>query len=199
MRFALSTLVLLVSVACVAGQAATVTHVSDGDSFIIASGDRVRMIGVDAPELADAFGKESKNHLTGLIRGKTVMLERDPLNNDRDVHGRLLRIVTLNSTDINKQMISDGYARALIRYRFDRARQADYREAELNAMSERRGIWALSLNGDPYQTATPVVETPTESTPAAESTPVWPKFCSGSFVVLLMTFMAVRRHRDGSR
>jgi len=121
---------------------ARVRHVSDGDSFIIESGERVRMIGVDAPELTDPFGAEAKSHLAELIRGKTVTLERDPQNQDRDVHGRLLRFVALNGADINRQMIVDGFAYALLRYPFARERCDAYREAERVARSARLGIWA---------------------------------------------------------
>jgi len=133
---ALLTTILL---AIVAGQTAKVRHVSDGDSFILESGERVRMIGVDAPELADRFGRESKDHLMRMIRNKPVTLERDPLNEDRDRHGRLLRFV--DGTDINHKMIADGYARALLRYPFARERREAYREAETKAKMAGLGIW----------------------------------------------------------
>lgn len=146
------------------------------------------MIGVDAPEIADNFGRESKEHLTSLIRGKTVILERDPLNEDRDIHGRLLRFVRLNGTDINRQMIADGYGRALLRYRFARERQDAYRDAEASAKGERRGIWAFSLNGD----------FPTVAPAATEPSPVLPKLCSGAIVLLLATFLGFIARRAHS-
>ena len=194
MRPALSTIVLFVLAMCITGQTVKVRHVSDGDSFIIASGERVRMIGVDAPELNDSFGRESKEHLAGLIRGKTVTLERDALNDDRDIHGRLLRFVNLNGVDINQRMIVDGYARAFLRYPFARERRDAYREAEVAAMSGRLGIWALSLNGNSQPIEVPPTAAPPESNRVAEPSPVWPKLCSGTVALLLLATLGATSH-----
>ena len=143
MRPLLSILPILVLCAGIqAAEAAKVRHVSDGDSFILESGERVRMIGLNAPELKDPLGPEARAHLAALIRGKTVMLERDPQNDDRDIHGRLLRFVSLGGTDINRRMIADGFGYAFLRYPFARDRREAYREAERVAKESRLGIWA---------------------------------------------------------
>ena len=52
------------------GQDFKVVRVIDGDTFIIEGGERVRMIGIDAPELKDLYGVESKNQLKALIQNK---------------------------------------------------------------------------------------------------------------------------------
>lgn len=194
MRPALSTIVLLVLSTCITSQTVKVRHVSDGDSLIIASGERVRMIGIDAPELIDSFGRESKEHLASLIRGKTVTLERDALNDDRDIHGRLLRFVNLNGVDINKQMIVDGYARAFLRYPFAGERRDAYRESEAAARAGRRGIWALSLDGNSHPIEAPPTAAPPESNRVAEPSPVWPKLCSGTVALFLLTTLGTTRH-----
>lgn len=138
MRIALAILLFAVATAA---QTARVKFISDGDSFVLESGERVRMIGINAPELADKFGPESKEHLARLIRGKTVLLESDPQNDDRDVHGRLLRFVSVDGTDINRQMIADGWAYAFLRYKFARSRRDAYRDAESSAKTSGAGIW----------------------------------------------------------
>jgi micrococcal nuclease len=51
-----------------------VVRVTDGDTFVIEGGERVRMIGINAPELNDIYGVESKNHLKTLIESKYVNL-----------------------------------------------------------------------------------------------------------------------------
>ena len=56
------------------GQEITVVRVIDGDTFVIEGGERVRMIGINAPELKDIYGVESKNHLKTLIESKYVNL-----------------------------------------------------------------------------------------------------------------------------
>ena len=56
------------------GQEIRVVRVIDGDTFVIEGGERVRMIGINAPELNDIYGVESKNHLKTLIESKYVNL-----------------------------------------------------------------------------------------------------------------------------
>ena len=70
-----------------------VTRVVDGDTFITNRGDRVRLIGVDAPELPTLEGIESKMYLDKLIDDKVVILKGDEISNNKDKYGRLLRYV----------------------------------------------------------------------------------------------------------
>lgn len=151
--FAALCLGLLFAVATLA-QTAKVAHVSDGDSFILSSGERVRMIGINAPELKDKFGPEAKEHLAQLIGGKTVTLERDAENQDRDKYGRLLRFVRLDGRDINRQMIADGYAYAFLRYPFADERRSAYREEENVAKRAKIGIW----KNEDFESPTPSVQ-----------------------------------------
>jgi micrococcal nuclease len=62
------------------GQDVKVIRIIDGDTFEIENGDKVRMIGIDAPELKDNAGLESKNHLKLLIENKYVSLIEDKKN-----------------------------------------------------------------------------------------------------------------------
>jgi len=56
------------------GQEIRVVRMIDGDTFVIEGGERVKMIGINAPELKDIYGVESKNHLKTLIESKYVNL-----------------------------------------------------------------------------------------------------------------------------
>jgi len=103
---------------------ATVARVIDGDTIVLACGERVRLIGVDAPEV----GRPGADRATGFVRerveGRTVWLEAD--GRDRDAHGRLRRYVWLrqptNARDanqirrylLNAQLLSYGLARVVI-------------------------------------------------------------------------------------
>lgn len=97
-----------------------VTRVIDGDTFETETGEKVRLVGINAPEISDIFGEEAKQHLIDLIEGKTVDLEPDHISNDRDRYSRLLRYVILDNIDINKKMILDGFAFAYLKYHFDK-------------------------------------------------------------------------------
>ena len=66
------------------GQEFKVVRVIDGDTFVIEGGERVRMIGINAPELKNPFGVESKTHLKKLIENKYVNLIKGDDTADKD-------------------------------------------------------------------------------------------------------------------
>jgi micrococcal nuclease len=123
------------------GTTTKVTRVIDGDTFETETGERVRLVGINAPEISDIFGEEGKQHLIDLIEGKTVDLEPDHISNDRDRYGRLLRYVILNGDDINKQMVLDGFAFAYLKYHFEKEKEIEYKDAQLTASKNNVGIW----------------------------------------------------------
>ena len=103
-----------------------VTRVIDGDTFITNKGDRVRLIGVDAPELPSLRGIESKMYLNQLIHNKVVTLERDEISDNKDKYGRLLRYVYLDKKDVNLHMIKSGYAEPYLYFNFEKLNQYKY-------------------------------------------------------------------------
>lgn len=74
--------------------------------------ERVRLIGIDAPELAQKpWGMKAKKHLEEILdkAGRTVTLEFDI--DRRDKYGRLLGYLwTPDGRLINLLMVKDGYA-----------------------------------------------------------------------------------------
>ncbi len=71
-----------------------VKAVEDGDTFVLASGQRVRLIGINAPERgSDGFAKAT-NTLNGFIFEKKVFLEYDRYQDDK--YGRLLAWVWID-------------------------------------------------------------------------------------------------------
>lgn len=121
------------------GTTTKVTRIIDGDTFETETGEKVRLIGINAPEISDIFGEDAKQHLADLIDGKTIDLQTDKISNDRDRYSRLLRYVKLDGLDINKQMILDGFAFAYLKYHFENAN--DYKEAQLTANENNKGMW----------------------------------------------------------
>ena len=79
---------------------ATVSRVIDGDTLELSTGERVRLIGVDAPEIGQPSASEATQFVRNLVEGRTVWLEAD--GNDTDAFGRLRRYVWLSvPTDVN--------------------------------------------------------------------------------------------------
>jgi micrococcal nuclease len=124
--------------------ASLVIRVIDGDTFEIETGEKVRLIGINAPEISDIFGVESKEYLTKLIEGKDVDLQSDNLSSKTDRYNRLLRYVILNGEDINYKLILDGYAFAYLKYKFEKSMV--YKDAQLIALSNEIGMWNKSAS-----------------------------------------------------
>lgn len=89
----------------------TVIRVIDGDTFELATKDKVRLICVDTPELGDAGSYEAKDFLESLVLDKEVRLEKDISETDK--YGRLLRYVWVNKSNkeifVNKEIVKEGY------------------------------------------------------------------------------------------
>lgn len=102
---------------------ATVTWVIDGDTLELDGGERVRMLGIDTPEIShpriespEPYSWLAQEYLALLIEGKTVFLQGEG-DRDRDRFGRLLRHVYLPLPDggelfVEEEMVRAGFARA---------------------------------------------------------------------------------------
>lgn len=119
---------------------ATVVRVKDGDSLVVERHDvkrrsEIRMAGIDAPELAQPWGIQSRTALRRMVQGKEVTVEVV----DRDRYGRLVGKLWQGRAYVNAQMTLSGNAWAFDRYMPDKAIRAGQEEARrLN-----RGLWAL--------------------------------------------------------
>jgi len=85
-----------------------VVRVIDGDTFVILTGERVRLIGIDTPEIGEKCYEEAKEYLKNLVEGRIVILTYDKRRYDN--YGRLLAYVWLGTTLVNELMIKEGYA-----------------------------------------------------------------------------------------
>lgn len=126
------------------GPAAVVVHVIDGDTIdVLMDGEveeRVRLIGIDSPELGECYGDEATQGLARLIDDETVYLERDV--SDRDQFGRLLRYVwTVDDVLVNEIVVQRGWAIARD-YPPDIHFSADLHAAESRARDADAGLWA---------------------------------------------------------
>jgi len=84
--------------------------VIDGDTILTSVG-KVRLLGIDAPEMGECGADEATERLADLVEGKNVTLVFDRLQSDRDKYGRLLRYVHLGSDDIGAILLTEGKVR----------------------------------------------------------------------------------------
>jgi micrococcal nuclease len=135
-----------------------VTRVIDGDTLKLKNGERVRLIGIDTPEMHESdklyrdaqrtkqdiktiqgLGRRSYKFTKNLVEGKRVRLEFDV--EKRDKYDRLLAYVYLkDGTFVNAEIVKQGYA-SLMTFA-PNVKYADlfsklYQEARQN----RRGLW----------------------------------------------------------
>jgi micrococcal nuclease len=134
---------------------AVVVHVVDGDTVVLANGQRVRLLGIDAPEMehegkpADFLAHKSKKFLAELVQGKRVRLEYDRLRYDR--YGRILAyLFLLDGTNVSREMVREGLAHVYTVPPNMRFRE-ELLAAQRQAINARRGIWLQALKQDePY-------------------------------------------------
>lgn len=125
-----------------------VRYVIDGDTFILQNNLRVRMIGVNAPEIShkrykkkgQAYGDEAKAHLKSMIEKKEVTLKSGG-NDEYDRFGRRLAYVYLpDGTFVNQRMVQDGYAEAYRKFPFEYKKE--FIESEKQAQAVKKGMWS---------------------------------------------------------
>jgi micrococcal nuclease len=122
-----------------------VKWIVDGDTLILVDGQKVRYIGINAPELAhdsrsaEPYGEASKQFNVLLVNGKRVRLEFDKERFDR--YQRILAYIFLkNTTFVNAEILANGFA-YLLRKRPNLKYDTILLQSQRSAMSAKRGIW----------------------------------------------------------
>ena len=122
-----------------------VVFVIDGDTIVVERGvrrERVRYVGIDAPERDECYGSEATSANERLVEDRTVFLERDVSETDR--FGRLLRYVWVEAAEgwvlVNVELVRGGFAEAGD-YPPDEARDEELEAAESVARTDDRGLW----------------------------------------------------------
>ncbi|MDO5711704.1 MAG: thermonuclease family protein [Micrococcales bacterium] len=124
-----------------------VVGITDGDTIRVrvdGTTQRIRVIGIDTPELAqrECFAREAASAMQSLAQSRSVRLEVDPTQADRDRYGRLLRHVVLPDGRLAAQvLIAGGFGREYT-YAADYAHQAAFRSAESSARNAGLGVWS---------------------------------------------------------
>jgi micrococcal nuclease len=136
---------LLIALLTLSATKPCVKQVYDGDTLALSTGEQVRYVGVDAPEIDHQGGKsdflahEARKLNAKLVQGKHVRLEFDQERNDH--HGRLLAYVFLENGDmVNELLVRKGLACVLptppnLKY------FSLLLDSQRRAMAERVGIW----------------------------------------------------------
>jgi micrococcal nuclease len=118
--------------------------VYDGDTVTLVSGEKIRLLQIDAPELSpgECYGKEARLALVKMLSqpGK-LTIKKDPSLDSVDRYGRLLRYIFKGSININLRMVEVGASAPY----FYRGEKGPYSESLLKAAQDAQrkslGLW----------------------------------------------------------
>ncbi len=131
------------------GDEAVVTRVIDGDTIDVrlANGQqaRVRYIGVNTPERDELCFSEATAANAALVNNQRVRLVRDVSDTDR--FDRLLRYVWVGGTFVNRELVAQGWAEAVL-FEPNRAHFETFRELEQQAARANIGCHPTGVFND---------------------------------------------------
>jgi endonuclease YncB( thermonuclease family) len=126
--------------------------VYDGDTFQVQCDghkQKIRLCGIDAPEVKQPLGIESRDYLRSLIAkvsNQVIVIEMD-----RDRYGRSVAEVLLESPSgeqsVQEEMLKGGFAYHYKQYSGNCHNRDVFDSAEAIARSQQRGVWKLQGGG----------------------------------------------------
>lgn len=129
----------------------TVTSVYDGDTITLhieAGTKNIRLAGIDAPEIKQPYGIESREALRQDVLNRTVTVDTTKL----DKYGRSVGKVLIDDEDINLKQVTRGLAWLYVKYlgeltAEDRLR---YQSAQEEAQQAKVGLWKQDTPKEPW-------------------------------------------------
>ena len=141
-----------------------VVGITDGDIITVLDAGKkqhtIRLSGIDAPELKQPFGAQSKKSLSGMVNKRQVTIAWDKRDRNKRIVGKVFfrpelcaSPACLETTDANYQQIAAGMAW------HDKQTEAEqshddrerYAAAEKQARAAKRGLWADSAPVPPWE------------------------------------------------
>lgn len=125
----------------------TIVGVSDGDTVTLLDNaktqHKIRLAQIDAPEKSQEFGQVSKQHLSDLCFGKSVIADIETI----DKYGRSVAVITCENIEANLEQVKSGNAWVYKQY----AKESKYFSAETLAKSEKLGLWGQPNPTPPWE------------------------------------------------
>ena len=149
-KFCKKLAVLMVGASLIGGAptataASNVAKIVDGDTITMSNGEKVRLLQIDAPELAfkECYGDEARVALVKLLdQSGKVTLTVDPNLDKIDRYGRSLRYVFIGKTNLNLKLVEIGAAAPYF-YRSEKGvYAAQILKAAQNAQKLGLGLWS---------------------------------------------------------
>ena len=120
-----------------------VARINDGDTITTSSGEKIRLLQIDTPELspAECYGEQAQKLLSTLIGKSSITLESDPVSDNKDQFGRSLRYVKVGKININLKLVQMGAATPYF-YKGEKGKYSvELLKAAQNAKAKKIGLW----------------------------------------------------------
>jgi endonuclease YncB( thermonuclease family) len=130
------------------GETGSVVNVIDGDTIdVMLDGQRVRVryIGMNTPERDESCYAEATAANAALVESKTVTLVKD--QSETDSFDRLLRYIYVGDIFVNAQLVTQGYAEAVL-YEPDDAHYNEFLNLERQATNANLGCHPTGIFND---------------------------------------------------
>lgn len=130
-----------------AGETVFAKRVHDGDTLVLTNGEKLRLIGINTPELAregrpsEPFSRKAQKRLNALVMNQPLVLAFD--RQERDRYGRLLvHLFTKEGMNINAQLLKEGLATQIL-VPPNLGIASCYAKTETEARCQEKGLWKL--------------------------------------------------------
>lgn len=115
-----------------------VKTVIDGDTLVLSNDERVRLIGLNAPEDGQPYYEESKKALEDLVIGKPISIEHDV--DEKDTYGRTLAYLYVGDLFVNQKLIEQGVV-VIETIQPNVVHAEEFIKAQADAREKCTGIW----------------------------------------------------------
>ena len=118
-----------------------VIRIHDGDTLTISTGEKVRFLQIDTPEIspAECYGDQAHKALVGIIGKSPITLESDSVSDDKDQFGRILRYVKVGRVNVNLKLVEIGAATPY----FYKGEKGKYSASKGGTNCQSKENWAL--------------------------------------------------------
>jgi hypothetical protein len=117
-----------------------VERVLDGDTIELINGEKIRLYGINTPEIDEYYYVEAMDFLEEKIKYKKIKYK----DFGKDQYNRTLATIYLEDVDINKELVRKGYATPYFTYKDDL--ENVYEKAFEECIKENIGLCKKSLD-----------------------------------------------------
>ena len=122
-----------------------VAKVVDGDTIVLESGEKIRYLLVDTPEISngkrECFGLEARDFNAEYVLGQEIELTYDV--ECADAYGRLLAYVDVPDGEINSLLVARGYGCVLDIPPNGEDRAGEFMAMQRAARDQKAGLWGM--------------------------------------------------------